>query len=322
MRIAKKTIRHYIGLKRRWKIALAALAAVGIILGGLSLLFRSQPEPEPVLFNPLTAEKGVYCYFDAVGISAWLYKEKTENGSYTTIDTYFIAEDAGGHRIIADLDMETQTNVFSQQMYFSGGWLGDSAPKPYRLQGLAVPMQDGDKVRSKIAEALEIDDGEEYEEFFGSVILSAGKSPKKTGASKLEGYALFAGLAVVVVFFGNMDVLSMMWACFKDLKKYGKLEAAAEQVGKGHGDDPIIVGDGYVFQKNKGFALCPEMVKEATCSGTMVSLMTMLDSKPTVLHFCNVEQARRFMEFIPLECVRDDDVMIKTDSPEKYEYEY
>ena len=322
MRNAKKTIRRYIGLKNIWKTVLSALAAVGIILGGMSLFFKKQPEPEPVPFDPLTAERGDYCYFDAVGISALLYKEKTENGSYVSYDCYYIAEDAGGHRIIADLDMETQMNIFSQQLYFSGASLDGSVPNPYRLQGLAVPMQEGNKVRANIADALEIGAGGEYEELFGSMLLASGKSPKRMGSARLEAYAIFAGMALVVLIMANMGVLSTVGASFKALKKYGKLEAAAEQLGKGFGDDPIIVGDGYVFIKNKGFALCPEMVKEATCTGTTVSLKSRLELKPTVLHFYDAAQARRFMEFIPLECVRDDDVMIKTDAPEKYEYEY
>ena len=322
MKNAKKTIRSYIGLKRQWKIVLAALAAIGIILGGLSLFFKNQPEPEPVPFDPTAAQKGDYCYFDVVGLSMWIYKEETKNGSYTTVDTYFIAEDAEGCWIIADLDMGEQMELFSQQLYFSGASLDGSVPKPYRLQGLAVPMQEGNKVRTNIAEALEIDAGEEYEEYFGSMLLSSGQSPKRTGSARLEGYAILAGMALVVLIMANMGVLSTAGASFKDLKKYGKLEAAAEQLGKGFGDDPIIVGDGYVFQKNKGFALCPEMVKEATCAGTTVSLKSRLEMKPTVLHFYDAAQARRFMEFIPLECVRDDEVMIKTDSPEKYDYEY
>lgn len=322
MRSAKKKIRSYIGLKRRWKLTIAALAAAGIVLGGLSLFFGDQPEPECVPFDPVSAEKGDYCCFDAVGISTWLFRTEKKNGSYTTCDTYYIAEDAGGRRIIVDLDMEEQTQIFSQQLYFGGGFPEGDPPKPHRLRGLAAAMREGDEVRTRIAEELGIDPGEEYEEYLGHMLLVTGKSPKKTGSAKLEGYAILAGMAAFAVFMGNMEVLSLTWTCLRDLTKYGRPEEAAEQLGRGRADDPIIVGDGYVFKKNKGVAVCPEMIKEAVCDGTVVSVKTRSQLPATILRFSDVGQARRFMEFVPLPCVRDDEIMLKTDSPEKYEYDY
>ena len=321
MKDAEKTIRSYVGLKKSFKIIMAVLAAAFVAFIVLSLIFKNQPEPEPVPFNPLTAENGDYCYFDAVGISTWLYKIETKNGSYTSYDTYYIAEDAEGYMIIVNLPMSQQTAIFSQQLYFSGGMLDGSMPKPYRLQGLAVPMRRGSDVRKNISEVLEIDPGDEYESYFGSMSHTSGQSPKQMGSARFEAGAIFAGLAIFTIFMGNMGVITSAGGSIKDLKKYGRLEKAAELVRGSDGSEPLIVGDGYVFVRNKGLALCPEMVQEATCTGTTVSLKHRLELKPTVLNFNDAARARYFMEFIPLECVRDDDVMIKTDSPEKYDFE-
>ena len=319
MQNAQKTIRSYIGLKNQWKIIIAALAAAAVIFGCVSFAFKGQAEPEPVPFDPMNAKTGDYCYFDAVGVSRWLYREETKNGSYTSTNTYYIAQDAEGRSVIVDLDVKELANLFSQQLYFSGASPGDSVPKPYRLCGLVSPMTGTGEVRKNIADLLEIDKDDEFESYFGSMYLRSGQSPKKMGSARFEAFAIFAAMSAVAVVMGNMKTISNAAACFKDLKKYGRLEDAAQQLLNGNTGDPLIVGDGYLFMQNNGTAICPEAVKKAECSGTTVSVKTRLDFKPIILDFDSAGEARRFMEFIPLECVRDDEIMIKTDSPEKYD---
>ena len=318
MRNAKRTIRRYIGGSRRWKLLMAAIAAAGLVLGALSLVLGRQPEPVPVPFNPDLAENGDYCTFEAVGISPWLYRETTKNGTYSHTDTWYLAQDTEGRAVIVRLPMEEQTQIFSQQLYFAGGDLMGNTPKPHMLKGIARSMRESGDLRRQIAGALEIDPGEEFEALLGSTYLAVGESPKHTGSGKLYGYALLAGMALVCVFMAKLGVVSGAGISLRQLKKHGRLEEAARQLAAGHPEDPVVTGDGYLFLKNKGIALCPEMVTEATCSGSTVWVKSRLEPQPTMLTFYDIGQARRFMEFIPLMCVRDDEVMVKTSTPEKY----
>lgn len=321
MKSSEKTIRHYIGIRKSWKIMIALLAAVMIVTAAMSITMKNQEEPEPVPFDPMTAERGDYCYFDAVGVSSWLYRVETENGSYKDYDIYYMAEDADGYLIIVNLDMGAETELFSQRLYFDGASLDDTVPAPHRFTGLAYPLREGDETRESIAEVLGIDDGNEFEYYFGNMVLTDGQSPKKMGAGRMEAAALFAGIFIFSLFMGSLKVITGTGASLKELKKYDKLDEAAQQFSVhdiSEGADPAVVGDGYVFLKNKGIAICPEMVQEATCSGVTVSLKTKLDPKPTVLHFYTESDARRFMERIPLICVRDDEMMVKTEHPSEY----
>lgn len=244
---SQKTIRKYIGRSPVGSILgwiALALAVVCVIMGITASGNTGDAVAEP--FYPSESDTGSYAYVDVVGISDWLYQY--DNSTYYTII------DAEGYMYTAKVSDSQFRKMDAQLNYF----MDETAPmpEPCRLEGIV--RSTSSSLRSTLADVWEITT-EEYEYYFGNLMLDTTSSPSsEAGAGWFVGamFAFIFGLCMVLVF---LPIGITTKKSLNRLEELNLTDRAAQQLESGSyttvGKNQIRLSENVLFAKGTGVAV-------------------------------------------------------------------
>lgn len=301
MNHSARSIRAYVGLSMVSIVLLAALAISTVLTAGLSVYYSATADRvTPAKFDTLKSAENDYVWFDAVGVSDWLYNTKQTSNSTVTENTYYAAEDADGNLIIARISSTEYEKLSAQRTYWDREDNTAPMPEPYRMLGISIPMSNVPKLASSLVQATGLKAGSEFRQYFGSSYLSVGTNPRQKISGMCEGIAILCGMFAVILFFCYRDCIRKTSKSIKVLEEKGLVDAAAEQLSNKTRGQKVVLGNGFLFVKRGGVAISYDSITEASCIGNTVKLKTPFTGE-TKLKMSSNEAAAEFMSELPLE---------------------
>lgn len=250
----------------KWVIWGYVICIVTIIVASFVIDYRKETEtPEPIDFSTegtveINADQYAYLNIEGLTDEVAIYGD-TENENSSTNDRYYIALNQG-YMYIVDLDFDTINLLKPLQEYLFSSDENAVAPEPVKIYGMTekVPSELKNYVldyyNKGAPEEYQIS-LEEFDLYFGSVLLNVRKEPVDT--SMEEAIILFAVFGIVVLLITHIAMSIEKLKIKKYLKKNGYEEELANQLNdfveeKHYKDKVILTKDFFMDIKNGGFA--------------------------------------------------------------------
>lgn len=260
-------------------------------------------------FHPLTSPKGGYAYLDVVEVSDWLYDLDNQ--------VYYSAADADGYLYTVRLYRSQHDEMEEQRAYWEHADSDTPLPAPYRLYGL-VETATG-SVRKYVARSWDITE-DEYEQYFGTLLLNATTSPAEERSWMFMLVMLFSFLGAAVFLAISGSGKRYTRRCLRRLEELGLAEQAAaeldaalagQQTGASDCLDggKVLLTEHYLFVRRAGVAVpytdilwCHLQIQQHTLglATTFLNLYT-ATVKGTTLHVPgrrNEESIRQYVDTI------------------------
>lgn len=249
----------------KWIIWGYIICIIAIIGAAFWMTYREENEmPEPIDFTTdgaIGMKTEQYAYLDVQGLTTEvaIYGD-VENEKSSSNDRYYIAFN-GRYMYIVDLDFDTIDLLKPWQDYIYSQEENPSVPEPVTIYGMteSIPSELKQMILDYYNEGLSEEDqiGEEnFEDYFGSVLLNARRKPVDTTAQTL--IIIVAVFALFVLFVTHMALAIEKNRVKKYLKKNDYEEDLARQLDdfveeKHYKDKIILTKDFFVDLKYGGF---------------------------------------------------------------------
>lgn len=250
-----------------WILIGYAICIIAIIGASFSIDYRNQNEmPEAIDFTTdgaLGLTENQYAYLDVQGLSdeIAIYGD-AEDTNDSTNDRYYIAFNEG-YWYVVDLDFDTIDMLKEIQNYTYSTDENAVAPESVKIYGMTENIPD--ELRQMLVEFYNEGIEEEYqislenfEAYFGSVLLNARKSPVDTSVEEM--IITLAVIAIIVIAISHITVSIMTSRTKRYIKKNGYEEELARQlddcVEEKHYKDKVILTKDFLvdFQGNRFIA--------------------------------------------------------------------
>lgn len=260
-KIIKKSIKS-----PKW-IIIGYLICVIAIIGAIFLIgYRKENEtPEPIDFTTdgaLGLDIDKYAFFNVQGLTdeVAIYGD-VENKYSDTNDRYYIALNEG-YMYILDLDFDTIELLKPWQDYTFSQEENRVKPEPIKVYGMteSIPEQLKTLILDYYNEGLNEEQQislEEFEIYFGSVLLNVRKEPVDTSIEQL--IIFLAGFSIIVLLIVHLVLAVQKMAVKRYIKKNNYEEELENQLDffveeKYYKDKVILTRDFFIDLKYGGFA--------------------------------------------------------------------
>lgn len=228
--------------------------------------YRKQNEmPEPIDFTTDGAvgmEENQYAYLEVQGLTdeVAIYGN-TENENDSTNDRYYIAFNEG-YWYVVDLNFDTIDKLKALQDYTYSTDENAVAPEPVKIYGMTenIPTELKQMLVDFYNEGVEEEYQiglENFEAYFGSVLLNVRKNPVDTYVEEMV--IMLATIGIFVIAISHITVSMVKSRTKKYIKKNGYEEELVRQLDdcveeKHYKDKVILTKDFFVDIKGTGFA--------------------------------------------------------------------
>lgn len=225
---------------------------------------QKNEKPEPIDFTTdgaLGMKVDQYAYLDVQGLTdeVAIYGD-TENQYDSNNDRYYIAFN-DGYWYVVDLNFDTIDMLKELQDYTYSNDENAIVPEPVRIYGMTESISDElkqmmlDFYNEGVEEEYKIGI-ENFEQYFGSVLLNVRREPVDTTLEEL--IILIASIGIFVILITHISISIIKGRVRKYIKKNGYEEELAHQLDdnveeKHYKDKVIITKDFFVDLKNTNF---------------------------------------------------------------------
>lgn len=248
-----------------WILIGYAICIIAIIGASVFIDYRNQNEmPEAIDFTTdgaLGLAENQYAYLEVQGISDEIaIYGNTEDKNDSTNDRYYIAFNEG-YWYVVDLNFDTIDMLKEIQAYTYSTDENAVAPEPVKIYGMTENVPDElkqmliDFYNEGVEEEYQIS-LENFETYFGSVLLNVRKSPVDTSVEEM--IIMLAVIAIFVIAISHITVSIIKSRTKRYIKKNGYEEELARQLDdcveeKHYKDKIILTKDFLVDFKGNGF---------------------------------------------------------------------
>ena len=250
-----------------WILIGYAICIIVIIVASFSIDYRNQNEmPEAIDFTTngaLGIAENQYAYLEVQGITdeVAIYGN-IENNNDSTNDRYYIAFNEG-YWYVVDLNFETIDTLKALQEYTYSIDENAIAPEPVKIYGMTEKIPDElkqmliDFYNEGVEEEYQIN-LENFEAYFGSVLLNVRKNPVDTYVEEMV--IMLATIGIFVIAISHITVSIVKSRTKKYIKKSGYEEELVHQLDdcveeKHYKDKVILTKDFLIDLKGSRFAV-------------------------------------------------------------------